>query len=53
MCISAFNDIYYCVAFLGIVAAGGVFGGTSQVRAIDMSTYLTPYLRIESGIYST
>ncbi|KAF2086246.1 4-coumarate-CoA ligase-like protein [Saccharata proteae CBS 121410] len=29
VCIHAFNDIYYSMLFLGIVAAGGIFAGTN------------------------
>jgi 4-coumarate--CoA ligase len=29
VCLHSFNDIYYSMAFLGIVAAGGVFAGTN------------------------
>jgi 4-coumarate--CoA ligase len=29
VCIHAFNDIYYTIACLGIIAAGGIFAGTS------------------------
>ncbi|KAK6369655.1 uncharacterized protein PV06_10678 [Exophiala oligosperma] len=29
VCVSSFNDIYYSLLFLGIVAAGGIFTGTN------------------------
>lgn len=29
VCIHSFNDIYYCMIFLGVIAAGGVFAGTN------------------------
>ncbi|KAF2750804.1 4-coumarate-CoA ligase-like protein [Sporormia fimetaria CBS 119925] len=29
VCMLSFNDIYYSMAFLGIVAAGGIFAGTN------------------------
>ncbi|KAF1809386.1 AMP-binding enzyme [Eremomyces bilateralis CBS 781.70] len=29
VCVHSFNDIYYPIAFLGIIAAGGIFAGTN------------------------
>ncbi|KAF2404608.1 4-coumarate-CoA ligase-like protein, partial [Trichodelitschia bisporula] len=29
VCLHSFNDIYYSMAFLGIIAAGGIFAGTN------------------------
>jgi long-subunit acyl-CoA synthetase (AMP-forming) len=34
VCMLSFNDIYYSMAFLGIVAAGGVFAGTNPSHTV-------------------
>ncbi|KIY01138.1 uncharacterized protein Z520_02690 [Fonsecaea multimorphosa CBS 102226] len=50
VCIHAFNDIYYPIACLGVVAAGGIYAGTNPSYTVSELEYYTRIANIRYWI---